>query len=193
MPSFTEKVVMELGRCVLAEFISKSRKTKRTTAVWKALQRVCKRHSTAARPLRCFARVQGHNELSVDGLCWEEGQGAAVAINSEWGRDWRSILEGFEKLLMIKAALKVMMFQTSGKSMVARREADAIRAKMLEYMHDKYTHHVSGEMYVFVEFYGRDERGEYGFAAYQYTVPANGQLKEIPAARLLSFADADWI
>jgi len=191
MTSFTDEVVKELGKCVIAEFIKKSSRTEKTTAVRKALQRVCKRRSVAGGLLRYFGTVKGQTkEFLVDGLCWEEGQGVVAAIESEWGTGWRCILEDFEKLLVLKSVLKVMVFQTTGKSMVARREADAIRVKLLEYMYDKYAHHVAGEKYVFVEFYGRDERGDYGFAAHEYTVPENGKLKQVPFAMLMPLASA---
>lgn len=68
-----------------------------------------------------------------------------MALESEWSRDPDEILYDFEKLLVARAPLKVMIFQDNGENL------DALW-QMFEKSMQTYAHHDPTELYVWAAF-----------------------------------------
>jgi RNAse (barnase) inhibitor barstar len=68
-----------------------------------------------------------------------------MALESEWSRDPDEILYDFEKLLVARAPLKVMIFQDNGRNL------DALW-QMFEKSLQTYAHHDPTELYVWAAF-----------------------------------------
>lgn len=83
-----------------------------------------------------------------------------LAVESEWGVE-DDVLDDFEKLLCIKAPLKVMIYFAYKGSLISSFE---------EYISD-FDHHVRREQYLVIEFHGTRE------LAYLYEVPNDGQVR----------------
>ena len=84
-------------------------------------------------------------EWLVDLIWWEKTPkhtGVGLAVESEWNAPVDDIVAEFQKLLIIKSPLKLMVYRVRGKDTVRVREG--IRQNLL-----KYGQHVSGESYVF--------------------------------------------
>jgi hypothetical protein len=108
-----------------------------------------------------------HGEWLLD-LIWFEGKTGAIrlAAESELGNE-NQVLDDFEKLLCIKAPLKIMIYYVYKKPFV-KKFVDCIKA---------FDQHVKGEHYLLIEF----APGTIGPAdrAYFYQVPNHGRLAKV--------------
>lgn len=93
-----------------------------------------------------------------------------LAVECEWGGK-RNVLEDFDKLLHIKAPLKVMIFSTSRHDEQAQAVLKEIQASYME----KFTQHVEGEHYILIEFVDPQKKA----FCHSYLVPTNGQLEKV--------------
>lgn len=80
-------------------------------------------------------------------LCQPPHTAMALAAESEWG-DPGSVQDDFQKLLCIKAPVKLLLFAYKKGSNNSIAVWDGLR----NYLND-YPHHLSGETYIFMEFH----------------------------------------
>jgi hypothetical protein len=105
-------------------------------------------------------------EFLVDST-WEEkkrGHRILLAVESEWGTDrygenpqWRPVEADFEKLLVIKAPFKLLIFSSNCKLGELEGIPDGdfpieFAKKRIETSLEGYGHHLAGEVYIFVDF-----------------------------------------
>jgi hypothetical protein len=81
----------------------------------------------------------------------------SLAVESEWGNE-NDVLDDFEKLLCVKAPLKVMIYFAYKGSLISGFE---------QYL-SVFDHHVQGEKYLVIEFHGSNS------CVYMYEVLENG-------------------
>ncbi|PYP91221.1 MAG: hypothetical protein DMG65_08610 [Candidatus Angelobacter sp. Gp1-AA117] len=125
-----------------------------TMAVKEALAEVAE-----ALDLRMFCTDSDRKtkEFLLDFVLWSDKPGeqkSVLAVESEWGKPGDKnvknradqVVEDFEKLLVFKAPLKLMLFQADDEGM--RR---AIHNGLREYL-TTFAQHVKGEQYLFMEF-----------------------------------------
>jgi hypothetical protein len=104
-------------------------------------------------------------EFLVDYI-WEEkenGRRLLLAGESEWGADrfgrthWYLVEEDFEKLLAVKAILKVLIFSSDYKLPESHGAVEAdfsieFANKRIETSLKNYGHHLPGEIYILIDF-----------------------------------------
>jgi hypothetical protein len=93
-----------------------------------------------------------------------------LAVESEWGTS-REVLHDFGKLLVVKAPLKLMVFEKDSSDTVEKIEQNYMR---------KYTQHVLGEHYLLLEFDTQKKEAN----PFHFTVPSNGRLRSVKFRRL---------
>jgi hypothetical protein len=92
-----------------------------------------------------------------------------LAVESEWG-DKQCVLDDFEKLLCIKAPLKIMVYYAYHGSFLGE----------FEHYLMAFDHHVQGEKYLLIEMApGPSDR------AYLYEVRGNGHIRNVKFAPLI--------
>jgi hypothetical protein len=120
------------------------------------------------------------HEFLLDLIAWDrdDGEGIVLGMECEWLITPTEIVSDFEKLLVIKAPLKLMMFASSGTS---RSQEQILKA--LDESLQRYKQHVQGERYIFVDFARAPHR-----LAYWIQIPSthNGRLKELPQRNLIT-------
>src|SRR5512138_3014523 len=114
-------------------------------------------------------------EWMLDLAWWQPGQGTMLAAECEWGNSG-AILNKFEKLLALKAPLKLMIVASrragaERQDILFRTDSDAILKVMGTALID-FAQHVAGESYVLLEHVECDSR----FRAYEFRVPNDGKL-----------------
>jgi len=87
-------------------------------------------------------------EFLVDACWWVDGVGAALVAEFEWGSAWHEIVNDFEKLIVIKAPLKLMIYASSRGEVSAKVTEQRIK----EYL-EQHAHHIAGETYMFLDFW----------------------------------------
>jgi hypothetical protein len=122
---------------------------------------ICPTDCCAVPKDRCTAK----GEFLVDYI-WEEkedGRRILLACESEWGTDrfgrthWYRVEEDFEKLLAIKATFKVLIFSSNCKLVGSQGTVEGdfsigFAKDRLEASLRNYGHHISGEVYIFIDF-----------------------------------------
>jgi hypothetical protein len=120
----------------------------RTQSLMVQLRRLGRKHKLHIFPDNRRNLRKRRPEWLVDLVWWEESlnhTGVALAVESEWNAPVDDIVADFEKLLIIKSPLKLMVYRVRGKDLDRVREG--IRQNLL-----KYGQHVPGESYVLCEF-----------------------------------------
>jgi hypothetical protein len=80
-------------------------------------------------------------------LCQPPHTAMALVAESEWGNSG-SVQDDFQKLLCIKAPVKVLLFAYKKES----KNSKAVWDDLSDYMND-YPYHLTGEAYIFMEFH----------------------------------------
>jgi hypothetical protein len=129
------------------------------------------------------------HEWLLDAIWWrkesDEAQtGIALAVECEW--DYRDLMWDFQKLLCIKAPVKLFIYDGGNVlehgNTVVRSLGMSVQAQIEGEM-GRYPYHVEGETYLFVSF---GNTGEY---AQRFVVPSNGridavELEPVPLAHI---------
>lgn len=144
-----------------------------TRAVKKVL---CEKTFDGYEPYACTEwKHKKLHEFLLDAIWYEKspGMGILLAVESEWGVDSRSgpregqILDDFEKLMVIKSPVKLMIYESENRNQNA-----LIMQKITEYL-VRFSQHVEGENYCLLNFsHGTHE-------AYRFVVPADGKLTSV--------------
>jgi hypothetical protein len=114
-------------------------------------------------------------EWLLDVVWWQPGAGTMMAANWEWGNAG-DIMHSFEKLMSVKAPLKLMVFGTrqagaERPDILLRTDSDAILQALGAALID-FSQHLEGETYLLLE-YMEDTSA---FRAYDFRVPGDGRL-----------------
>ena len=112
-------------------------------------------------------KSKGWKEYLVD-FCWMEKKGlggrVVVACESEWAADrwgsqtrWTFVEEDFEKLLAVKAPLKILIFSSTSESIRTSKDQEvdfpfSYAKERLEASLRGYSHHLPGETYLLLDF-----------------------------------------
>src|SRR5438067_1607209 len=113
-------------------------------------QVLCRMASEVYEPYACTEwKGKKLHEFLLDAIWYEKspGMGILLAVESEWGVDSRSgpresqIIDDFEKLMVIKAPVKLMIYESKDKE-----QNDLIMKRIAEYL-SRYSQHVEGETY----------------------------------------------
>ena len=114
--------------------------------------------------------INEHHEWLLDVVWWkqhrERGRGSARAGEGEW--ECKDLMWDFQKLLCVKAPLKVFIYDGGNIP-----EHGEMERKQFEGEMRVYPHHVAGEEYLFVSF------GNTGQYAHHFVVPRDGALEHI--------------
>jgi hypothetical protein len=92
-----------------------------------------------------------------------------LGVESEWGRN-KDMWHDFGKLLVVKAPLKLMVFDKQASETTETIEECCMR---------EFTQHVEGEHYLLLEFDTRNEETH----AFPFRVPSNGRLDAVTFRR----------
>jgi hypothetical protein len=110
------------------------------------------------------------HEWLLDLVWWKQsregGIGIALAVECDW--DFKDQMWDFQKLLCIKAPLKVFIYDGGNIPEQGRTERKQFEEEMLAYRH-----HVADETYLFISF------GDTSQYSYRFVVPKDGALKTI--------------
>ncbi len=150
----------------------------------RGIEHLCKRTSEQA----------GTGEFLLDAVWWRRvapgsAEHVALAVESEfagWAKNRKDVanevLKDFEKLLVVKSPLKLMIFC----SRYAKGDTDLVSMRQsiwsrLKECIAQYSHHIEGEKYLFLDTAVRGER-----KAWVFTAPRSGSisLEEIKAEHI---------
>ena len=120
-------------------------------------------------------RQHSPREWLLDVVWWQPGAGTMLAAKWEWGNAG-DIMHGFEKLMSVKAPLKMMVFCTrqagaERPDILLRTDSDAVLQALGASLID-FSQHLEGETYVLLE-YMEDTSA---FRAYEFRAPGDGRL-----------------
>jgi hypothetical protein len=87
-------------------------------------------------------------EFLVDACWWVNSVGAALVAEFEWDSSWKEIVKDFEKLLVIKSPLKLMIFASSKGASSSLKIEEELKGYL-----SQYDHHIAGETYIFIEYW----------------------------------------
>ncbi len=120
------------------------------------------------------------SEFLLDLVAWngDDGEGMALAAECEWNSTAYEVRKDFEKLLVVKSPIKLMIFATWGKKHTNQVVMKEVREALL-----KYKHHLAGERYVFVDFAKPPDR-----RAYWLEMPKDGRLEAFPSLSEIDIA-----
>lgn len=170
----TPVTVSEIVTAVVSNFLFGAPKDARTTSIKHALEKLGASlgYRVFYTPLR---RPRDPNEWLLGLAWWQPGRGTALACECQWGNAG-DIVHDFERLLAVKAPLKLMIFcsRQAGaerEDVLLRTDADAILQALGASLID-FTQHVEGETYVLLEHVESNAT----FHAYEFRVPADGKL-----------------
>lgn len=140
-----------------------------TDAVKNALRKIGENKGFCVRP-----SDEEPKEHLLD-LIWQSGDpdhdnDILLAVESEWGAK-NLVWEDFEKLMQIKAPIKLMVWSTNNHEQQSTEVLDGIAKKYMEKFHQ----HVKGEDYLLVEFNGP----ECSVYCYHYNVPKDGKIENV--------------
>ena len=111
-------------------------------------------------------------EFLLDLIAWDKDdtKGVVLGAECEWLGELSEIARDFEKLLVIKSPIKLMIFASS-----KRKDSQFQIEEELKRLLSRYRDHLVGERYVFVDFarFGRRK-------SYWLEIPCNGELKSLP-------------
>jgi len=127
-------------------------------------------------------------EFLVD-FIWEErndGKRLILACESEWAADrfgkhthWKLVEEDFEKLLVIKAPFKVLIFSSNSKNQDDTADVDFSIGRALKSLTrslENYWHHLPGETYILLDFPATGDPSSSGvFKSYIRIADRNGK------------------
>jgi hypothetical protein len=119
------------------------------------------------------------SEFMLDVVGWsrDDGEGIVLAAESEWIYTPAEVRKDFEKLLVIKSAIKLMIFaSTHGRTPWQRSIVEALRDSLL-----LYKHHMRGERYIFVDFAPAPDR-----MAFWIEVTQDGRMLSIPEPKQIN-------
>jgi hypothetical protein len=140
-----------------------------TRAVKARLVKLAKKHGLLVSPDPSI--FQGEYLLDV---IWQKPAPCAdllLACESEWG-DCGSVWEDFEKLMHVKASLKLMIFCTGDHEKDFSKIRKGIESKYMA----EFTQHLEGETYILLEFTARPQ----GVHGYEFIVPpTQGRLDAV--------------
>lgn len=168
--------VPELITTITSSFLFHTPTTDRTHLIRDALKKLGKSLGYAVFVSELGSQ-RNHREWLLDLVWWEPGRGAVLAAECEWGNAGE-IMRDFEKLLAVKAPLKLMIFcsRRAGaerQDVLFRTDSGAILQALSASLVD-FRQHVEGETYVLLEHVVEDS----AFRAYEFRVPASGKLPE---------------
>ncbi len=164
----------ELAAAVISNFLYGAPRAAQTTSIKHALEQL-----GVARGYRvfCTESCEQHNgrEWLLDLAWWQPGQGTALACECEWGNSGE-ILHKFEKLLAVKAPLKLMIVASrragaERQDILFRTDTEAI-LKVLGTSLIDFSQHVAGETYILLEHVENDSH----FRAYEFRVEQDGKI-----------------
>lgn len=171
----TPVTVSEILTAVVANFLSGAPKSAQTSSIKHALEKLGK-----SLGFTVFSTDRKHqhdnHEWLLDLSWWEPGRGTVLACECEWGNAGE-IVHDFEKLLAIKAPLKLMIFcsRRAGaerEDVLLRTDIDAILQAVGTALLD-FNQHVAGETYVLLEHVESNST----FRAYEFRAPKDGKLE----------------
>lgn len=114
-------------------------------------------------------------DWTLDLVWWNPGAGVAAALKCEWGNAG-SVVTQFQKLLGIKAPLKVMVLSTrragAERPDVLQRKDTSAMLHALGHSVIDFGQHVSGEHYLLLELVEEENT----FRAYEFFVTMDGKL-----------------
>ena len=114
--------------------------------------------------------IQDSHEWMLDVIWWktyrEESIGIALAVESEWKTPVREVIDDFQKLLCVKAPLKLLVYDGGNLPEHGAAVRSEIMAEMM-----RYHHHVKGETYLFASF------GNIGEYCHRSVIPNDGQIE----------------
>jgi hypothetical protein len=113
------------------------------------------------RKFEVYPKPEG-GEFLLDVIWWSDCGGIELGAESEWGQQPSAVLDDFQKLVCIKAQIKVMVYWLD-----APRRGERILGQLVSYM-EKYNKHVKGEEYVFVAFGAGADDHCYHYAVLQH-------------------------
>jgi len=87
-------------------------------------------------------------EFLVDACWWVNSMGAALVAEFEWHHSWEEIVKDFEKLLVIKSPIKLMIFASSKGALSSSKIEKELKGYLSEY-----DHHIAGETYIFIDYW----------------------------------------
>jgi hypothetical protein len=126
------------------------------------------------------------SEFMLDFVWWDPTQQRAiVALESEWGNPWEfrkgredviaeEVDRDFWKLLSFKAPIKILVYSALNRNM-----RTVIHEKLILSL-TKFSQHVQGEIYLFVEFSPDSslKPGEYACYRFEHRVAGNGTIQQ---------------
>ncbi len=165
--------VSELAAAVTANFLYGAPRNAQTISVKHALEKLGIAHGYR---VFCTESCDQHNgrEWILDLAWWQPGLGTVLACECEWGKAG-DVLHKFEKLLAIKAPLKLMIVCSrhagaERQDILFRTDTEAI-LKVLGTALIDFSQHVAGETYVLLEHVESDSQ----FRAYEFRVEEDGK------------------
>lgn len=122
--------------------------------------------------------VEKAHEWLLDVVWWktlkEPSIGVAFAAECEW--DYTDLMWDFQKLLCIKAPVKMFIFDGGNSPTDGFKTVRSLRMSVFDQIKSEmlaYKHHVKGETYLFVSFGDKKQYAD------EVVVPADGALSEI--------------
>ena len=107
------------------------------------------------------------SQFLLDLVWWKnaDDMDIVLAVESEWGSK-DHVAHDFGKLLVVKAPLKLMVFEKQKEDMV-----EIIKERYMQ----RYAHHVEGEYYLFLEFDTHNKEVH----SFHFQVPSSGKLDAV--------------
>jgi hypothetical protein len=158
----------ELLRILVSEIPAAAKDDSRPAWTQAAKEVICRLGKD--RHFKPFASAHLHEERLrewVLDIVWyvpTKTAGVQLAVESEFG-GYTEVLDDFEKLMCIKAPMKLMIFDVKG----AGKPTDEVVKGLEQYLTD-FDHNVAGEIYLLIDF----SRGKY--ESFRFTVPKDGKL-----------------
>jgi hypothetical protein len=121
----------------------------RTQAVKVKLRRLGKIHKCQTFPDDNKLLKRRRPEWLFDIVWWDDTpgrNGVRLAVECEWSRPLRGIVDDFDKLMSVKSPLKLMIYR------VGKKSSSAVREAIQESLQD-FGQHVKGENYLLCEFH----------------------------------------
>ncbi len=173
--------VPQLIRAIISDFLVHAPKSAQTSSVKHALDKLGQSLNYNV-SVTDSERARTERDWLLDVVWWEPGRGVVLAANCHWGNAGQ-IAHGFQRLMAVKAPLKLMMFASrhagaEREDVPLRTDIDAILQALSAYLLD-FNQHIAGETYVLLEHVETDS----AFRAYEFHVPADGKLEiKLPEA-----------
>ncbi|HXE09391.1 MAG TPA: hypothetical protein VN612_15920 [Acidobacteriaceae bacterium] len=126
---------------------------------------------------KCFPAdpESSKGEFLVDFLWWRAREGAVLVVESEWSPNMSEVLTDFDKLAVIKAPFKLMIYSTYPRG----PSSEDLKREFEDHL-SNYRQHIEGETYIFIEFLPH-ERAQ----ALVWQADANGEIRNVVLSSLV--------